>query len=116
MAEDTAVRDDRRVAVLTQTMSGVLDTFRTRVPEIPAPGRRGGRQPSSRAARSRRAYSAAVTEFDEATGNGSLLHGEMLARWQDFAGHGDLLRNLQVRRAGRLAVRAGGAHRPGPAR
>src|SRR5580704_15103968 len=31
---DTARRDDRRVAVLTQTMSGVLDTFRDRVPAL----------------------------------------------------------------------------------
>jgi hypothetical protein len=33
---DTAARADRRVAVLTQTMSGVLDTFKTRVPAIAA--------------------------------------------------------------------------------
>src|SRR5499427_4258916 len=31
---DTARQDDRRVAVLTQTMSGVLDTFRSRVPAL----------------------------------------------------------------------------------
>ena len=31
---DTARREDRRVAVLTQTMSGVLDTFRSRVPAL----------------------------------------------------------------------------------
>src|SRR5215471_3271546 len=31
---DTARQDDRRVAVLTQTMSGVLDTFRSRVPNL----------------------------------------------------------------------------------
>ena len=34
--EDTAAREDRRVAVLTQTMSGVLDTFRIRVPALAA--------------------------------------------------------------------------------
>ena len=31
---ETATRADRRVAVLTRTMSGVLDTFKTRVPAI----------------------------------------------------------------------------------
>ena len=40
---DTAARSDRRVAVLSQTMSGVLDTFKSRVPAIAAhveaPGR-----------------------------------------------------------------------------
>ena len=33
---ETATRADRRVAVLSQTMSGVLDTFKTRVPAIAA--------------------------------------------------------------------------------
>src|SRR6202453_1962958 len=34
--EDTAKRADRRVAVLSQTMSGMLDTFKTRVPRLAA--------------------------------------------------------------------------------
>ena len=34
--EDTAKRSDRRVAVLSQTMSGMLDTFKTRVPRLAA--------------------------------------------------------------------------------
>src|ERR1700691_1525947 len=33
---DTAKREDRRVAVLSQTMAGVLDTFKTRVPKLAA--------------------------------------------------------------------------------
>src|SRR6478752_3935781 len=33
---DTAARSDRRVAVLSRTMSGVLDTFKSRVPAIAA--------------------------------------------------------------------------------
>jgi len=44
------------------------------------------------------AYAAGLAEFDEATRNGSLLRGEVLARWQDFAGTGELLRTLQARR------------------
>jgi energy-coupling factor transporter ATP-binding protein EcfA2 len=97
---DTALREDRRVAVLTQTMSGVLDTFRTRVPEL------ASHLADQLAVRIQLrqsvegCYARAVTEIEEATGNGSLLHGETLARWQDFAGSGDLLRNLQSRRQG----------------
>jgi hypothetical protein len=34
-----------------------------------------------------------------------LLRGEILARWQDFTGTGDLLRMLQVRRSGKQAAR-----------
>jgi len=96
--EDTAKREDRRVAVLTQTMSGVLDTFRSRVPALAdhvteqLALRRQLRESVQTA------YAASLAEFDEATRNGSLLSGEVLARWQDFAGTGDLLRTLQTRR------------------
>jgi hypothetical protein len=101
---DTAKREDRRVAVLTQTMSGVLDTFRNRVPAL-------AEQVTAQLAvrhelrdLAGEAYDLSLTEFDEATRNGSLLSGEVLARWQDFAGTGDLLRALQVRRrAGQAA-------------
>jgi hypothetical protein len=95
---DTARRDDRRVAVLTQTMSGVLDTFRDRVPAL---ADRAAAQLSARRELLdgvEAAYTAGVDDFDEATRNGSLLQGEVLARWQDFAGTGDLLRSLQARR------------------
>ena len=102
---DAAVREDRRVAVLTQTMSGVLDTFRTRVPELAS---HLATQLTLRV-QLRQAiegcYSDAVTQVDEATRNGSLLRGETLAKWQDFAGTGDLLRNLQSRRRGGTAGR-----------
>ncbi len=96
---DTARRDDRRVAVLTQTMSGVLDTFRDRVPTLAdhAAAQLAVSRDLQTAAAT--AYSAALVEFDQATRNGSLLHGEVMARWQDFAGTGDLLKALQVRRA-----------------
>ena len=103
--QDAAVREDRRVAVLTQTMSGVLDTFRTRVPELAS---HLATQLTLRVQLRQAAegcYTAALAEIDKATRNGSLLRGETLARWQDFAGTGDLLRNLQTRRRGGTAGR-----------
>jgi energy-coupling factor transporter ATP-binding protein EcfA2 len=95
---DTARREDRRVAVLTQTMSGVLDTFRDRVPTLAdqAAGQLAARRELLDEVDS--AYTAALDDFDETTRNGSLLCGEVLARWQDFAGTGDLLRALQAKR------------------
>ena len=93
---DTARQDDRRVAVLTQTMSGVLDTFRSRVTALAdqVTAQLGLRSQLREAVDS--AYAAGLDEFEEATGNGSLLHGEVLARWQDFAGTGDLLRTVST--------------------
>jgi hypothetical protein len=95
---ETARQDDRRVAVLTQTMSGVLDTFRSRVPTLAdhvieqLALRRRLRQTVEDA------YTAGLEQVEEETRSGGLLHGEVLARWQDFAGAGDLLRSIQVRR------------------
>jgi energy-coupling factor transporter ATP-binding protein EcfA2 len=108
--EDTAERDDRRVAVLTQTMSGVLDTFRTRVPVLAVQVEMQLALRTELRAAADAAYTAGLADLDEVTRNGSLLSGEILARWRDFAGTGDLLRTLQVRRgkmpAGRSKKRA----------
>jgi energy-coupling factor transporter ATP-binding protein EcfA2 len=103
--EETAAGDERRVAVLTQTMSGVLDTFRTRVPALAAHVETQLALRAELRSQVDSCYAARLAEFDEATRNGSLLRGEILARWQDFTGTGDLLRMLQVRRSGRPAGR-----------
>ena len=95
--EEAAVSEDRRVAVLTQTMSGVLDTFRVRVPELAAQVEAQVALRIELQGLVEGAYDAALAELDEATRNGSLMQGEVLARWQDFAGTGELLRTLQVR-------------------
>ena len=103
--EDTAIREERRIAVLTQTMSGVLDTFRARIPALAAQAEEQLTVRSELQASAESAYAAGLAEIDEATRNGSLLRGEILARWQEFTGTGDLLRMLQVRRPGRPAGR-----------
>jgi GTPase SAR1 family protein len=95
---DTARREDRRVAVLTQTMSGVLDTFRSRVPTL---ADHVGEQLVVRGNLRESiglGYESSLTDFEEACKDASLLRGEVLARWQDFAGAGDLMRTLQARR------------------
>jgi energy-coupling factor transporter ATP-binding protein EcfA2 len=103
--DETSAQQERRVAVLTQTMSGVLDTFRTRVPALAESVQTQVSLQGELRAEADGSYRAALAEFDEATRNGSLLRGEILARWQDFTGTGDLLRMLQVRRSGKPASR-----------
>jgi energy-coupling factor transporter ATP-binding protein EcfA2 len=103
--EETAAGDERRIAILTQTMSGVLDTFRARVPALATHVQTQLTLRAELRSQVSSSYMAALAEFDEATSNGSLLRGEILARWQDFTGTGDLLRMLQVRRGGRSAGR-----------
>jgi hypothetical protein len=54
------------------------------------------------------AYAAAVVAVQEGSAEGSLLRGEVLARWQEFVGTGELLRNLESG-VGRLRDRIVGA-------
>jgi energy-coupling factor transporter ATP-binding protein EcfA2 len=103
---ETAQRSDRRVAVLSQTMAGVLDTFKTRVPKL---AKHVDEQVvlSGRLRRdAEAAYSAALTEFEAGTRNAQLLRGEVLARWQDYAASGDLGAALRGKRPSRKGRRA----------
>ena len=87
---DTAARADRRVAVLSQTMSGVLDTFKTRVPAMAAhvEAQVVLRLELRRAAEI--AYESAFNEASTGMKDGTLLRGEVLARWEDCVVGGDL--------------------------
>jgi energy-coupling factor transporter ATP-binding protein EcfA2 len=104
--QDTAKRDDRRVAILTKTMSGVLDTFKTRIPALAAQVETQLALRTELLSAADAAYSAGLAELDEALRSGALLRGEVLARWQDFAGTGDLIRTLEVRKSRRSAQRS----------
>ncbi len=42
-----------------------------------------------------RAYRRAVDQVDEASADGTLLRGEVLARWQEFVGTGELLKTIE---------------------
>jgi hypothetical protein len=55
----------------------------------------------------RRAYADALAGVDQACEDGTLLRGEVLARWQEFVGTGELLRNLETN-VGRLRDRVVG--------
>jgi hypothetical protein len=95
-------------------MSGVLDTFTSRVPTMAS---HVEAQVVLRAELRRTAevaYERAFTEADAGMKNGSLLTGEVLARWQDCVVGGD----LRPRRGGKPAkpvkkgkrARRGGSH------
>jgi hypothetical protein len=62
------------------------------------------------------AYARARASIDDAVGNGSLLRGEVMARWQEFVGTGEWMRSLQGQ-VGRLRDRLTAAltGRPNPA-
>jgi len=101
---DTAQRADRRVAVLTQTMSGVLDTFKNRVPKVAAHVEAQVMLRSRLRREAADAYQNALTQADKGLRDATLLHGEVLARWQDCVASGDL-------RSKKSAARTKGAKR-----
>jgi hypothetical protein len=98
---ETAEQPDRRVAVLTQTMSGVLDTFRIRVPSLAAQVEDQVTLRARLTSAVADSYQAGLDEIGRRLQDGSLMSGEVLARWQDFAGAGDVLQSLQSRRGSR---------------
>ena len=104
---DTAQRADRRVAVLSQTMAGMLDTFKVRVPRLAAHVDAQVVLRTRLRKEAEHAYVAALGEFDEGTRDGRLLAGEVLARWQDYTASGDLGAELRGKRAA-AGTRRGG--------
>jgi energy-coupling factor transporter ATP-binding protein EcfA2 len=109
---DTAVRADRRVAVLTQTMSGVLDTFKTRVPAIAAHVEAQVVLRGELRHVAETAYQGAFAEAGAGLRDGTLLRGEVIARWEDGLAGGDLTPRRGVKAPGKKGKRA----RRGPSR
>ncbi len=88
---------DARAAVVKQTLDGAVRSLSRRVHDVAE----AGSEQVAVAARLRldadRAYDEAVERIDAASADGSLLRGEVLARWQEFVGTGELLRSLETR-------------------
>jgi 50S ribosome-binding GTPase len=104
---ETAQHADRRVAVLSQTMAGTLDTFKTRVPRLAAHVDAQVVLRNRLRREAEGAYATALGAFDEGACDGQLLAGEVLTRWQDYAASGDLSAALRGKR-GIATIRRGG--------
>ncbi len=115
---DTAERADRRVAVLTQTMSGVLDTFKTRIPAIAAHVEAQVLLRAQLRSAAETAYGSAFAEADTGMKNGTLLLGEVLARWEDCVVGGELRprRGAKGSKAAKGAIKKGKRARRRPSR
>lgn len=88
---------DARAAVVKQTLDGAVRSLARRTHLI---ADAAGDQ-SAMVLRLRgdvdKAYDAAIANIDEASADGTLLRGEVLARWQEFVGTGELLRSLETK-------------------
>ncbi|MEU7896385.1 dynamin family protein [Nonomuraea sp. NPDC049152] len=92
---ELSVDEERRAQAVQDTLNGVLNSFRTRVPAL---ARHLEGQVAFRAELRTDvdvAYSGALAHIETAIREGNLLRGEVRARWQDFAGSGDLTRSFR---------------------
>jgi hypothetical protein len=86
-----------RAAVVRQTVSGAIDALR---PSVATLARAADEQVAAAEALDavvRSAYRAAESSVERGIADGALLRGEVLARWQELVGTGDVMRALQSR-------------------
>jgi hypothetical protein len=100
LAGDAGGRD----ALVRRTLTGALDSLPGRVTVVARAAAEQQAAADELAADVQRAYARAEREIDEAIRSGSLLRGEVLARWHDVIGTGDVMRALESR-IGRLRDR-----------
>ncbi|MDT0167469.1 dynamin family protein [Pseudarthrobacter sp. BRE9] len=110
LAADAAGRAD----VARRTLNGTVRALALRIPDIAGAVREQDLAASRLEADAVAAYGDAVTRILEATRDGALLRGEVLARWQDFVGTGEFFRALE-QNVGRFRDRLGAFFRGEPA-
>jgi hypothetical protein len=99
-----AADQEQRAAVVRQTLAGALASLGDRVDVVVAGVQEQATAAEALSAAADAAYARARAAIDDGVGNGSLLRGEVLARWQEFVGTGEWMRSLQGQ-VGRLRDR-----------
>ncbi len=94
---DVAGEAEQRDRVSRRTFIGVIDSFRTRVPELARQVERQIETGHALGAIVDDAYSDAQDRIDTSLGDGSLLRGSLLARWQEVTAGGDLAKSMRPR-------------------
>ncbi|MFP3460377.1 dynamin family protein [Arthrobacter globiformis] len=110
LAADAAARAD----IVRRTLHGAVRELGQRVGRIADAANEQGRAASLLGDDVRAAYQDAGTRIIDATKDGALLRGEVLARWQDFVGTGEFFRSLE-QNVGRFRDRLGAFFRGEPA-
>ncbi len=95
---------DARAAVVRQTVSGAIDALGPAVDGLATAAEEQVTAADVLREVVRSAYRAAETSVGQGIHDGALLRGEVLARWQELVGTGDIMRALQAR-VGRLRDR-----------
>lgn len=91
LASDAALR----AAVVRHTLDGAVRSLSARVFELAAAADEQAETAAELRSEVDAAYDAALHHVDAASSDGSLLRGEVMARWQEFVGTGELMRALE---------------------
>jgi hypothetical protein len=106
---------EARAAVVRQTVGGAIDALTVDVVILASAAEDQVTAAGALDDAVQHAYRAATESVDKGIHDGALLRGEVLARWQELVGTGDIMRALQAR-VGKLRDRAVAAFtgRPAP--
>ncbi|MFE5837348.1 dynamin family protein [Arthrobacter sp. NPDC056493] len=109
LSDDAAARAD----IVRRTLHGAVRELGQRVGRIADAAKEQGRAADLLGDDVRAAYQGAGTRIIDATKDGALLRGAVLARWQDFVGTGEFFRSLE-QNVGRFRDRLGAFFRGEP--
>jgi hypothetical protein len=86
---------DARTGVVRQTLEGAIRTISKRSYAVADASHDQFEMQERLRAEAESSYGHALAEVDRASADGTLLRGEVLARWQEFVGTGELLKSLE---------------------
>ena len=92
LAKDAAARQ----AVVRRTLGGALDALRPRTLGLVSAMQAQQESLAQLQREVDEAYVGAVAAIEHGLSDGTLLRGEVLARWQEFAGTGELVRSIET--------------------
>lgn len=95
--DSLAADADARSAVVRQTLEGAIRTLSRRTHSVADAATEQVDAVRRLREDANRSYDQAVEAVSEASADGTLLRGEVLARWQEFVGTGELLKSLETR-------------------
>ncbi|HET8598716.1 MAG TPA: dynamin family protein [Segeticoccus sp.] len=85
-----------RATVIRRTLGGALDSLPARVGHLADAGAAQVEALDALQAAATTAYADALAEVERGMTDGTLLRGEVLARWQEFVGTGEFLRQIEA--------------------
>ncbi|MCU1515778.1 MAG: transporter [Pseudarthrobacter sp.] len=112
--QDLAADAAGRSEIARRTLNGTVRALAARVGAVAQAAEQQEQAAATLRATAEAAYQDAATRILDATKDGALLRGEVLARWQDFVGTGEFFRNLE-QNIGRFRDRASAFFRGEPA-